>query len=91
MANYLKIIWQRLYGRDSKVAAEVARIAVLQQAAAKQRAEYAQETERAALAAATPPQPGSLSLSRERVEEAEAAYRVALQAWDNKQSRQNSR
>jgi hypothetical protein len=34
--------------------------------------------------------PEPLSLSRKRVEEAEAAYTVALQAWDNKQSRQRS-
>ena len=33
----------------------------------------------------------SLTLSRKRVEEAEVAYSVALQAWDNKQSRQKSR
>ena len=89
MANYLNILWQRWYGRDSKVKTEVARIAVLQQAAAKRRAEYAEEKDRAALTGTTPPQ-GPLNVSRKRVEEAEAAYTVALQAWDNKQSRQKS-
>ena len=93
MANYLKKLWRRLYGRNAKGAAEVEQIAVLQQAAAQRRAEYAQE-EQAALTATTPPQAssqGSLTLSRKRVEEAEVAYSVALQAWDNKQSRQKSR
>ena len=91
MTNYLKIIWQRWCGRDSAVAAEVARLTVLQQAAAKRRAEYAQEKERAALGGTMllhTQEP--LSSSRKRVEEAEAAYTVALQAWDNKQSRQKS-
>ena len=93
MANCLKIVWRRLYGRNAKGAAEVEQIAVLQQAAARRRAEYAQE-EQAALTATTPPQAssqGSLTLIRKRMEEAEAAYSVALQAWDNKQSRQKSR
>lgn len=91
MANYLKIVWQRWCGRNSTVAAEVARIAVLQQAAAKRRAEYAEETQRRALAGTMLlPAQEPLSLSRKRVEEAEAAYTVALQAWDNKQSRQKS-
>jgi len=89
MANYLKIIWQRWCGRDSAVAAEVARLTVLQQAAAKRRAEYAEEKERAALTGTTPPHV-PLNIFRKRVEEAEAAYTVALQAWDNKQSRQKS-
>lgn len=90
MANYLKIVWQRLFGRDSTAAAEVARIAVLQQAAARRRAEYAEEKERAALTVTTPSLV-PLSLRRKQVEEAETAYSVALQAWDNKQSRQKSR
>lgn len=90
MANYLKILWQRLFGSDSKAEAELARIAVAQQAAIQRRAEYAQVKERAARTGTTPPQ-GLLSLSQKRVEEAEAAYSVALQAWDNKQSRQKSR
>ena len=94
MANYLKKLWRRLYGRNAKGAAEVEQIAVLQQAAAQRRAEYAQEEQAAALTATTPPQASSqglLTLSRKRVEEAEVAYSVALQAWDNKQSRQKSR
>ena len=41
-------MWRRLYGRNAKGAAEVEQIAVLQQAAAQRRAEYAQE-EQAAL------------------------------------------
>ena len=91
MANYLKIVWQRWCGRDSAVAAEVTHIAVLQQAAAKRRAEYAQETQRMALAGTMLLQVrDTLSLSRRRAEEAEAAYTVALQVWDNKQSRQKS-
>jgi hypothetical protein len=84
-------VWQRWCGRDSAVAAEVAHIAALQQAAAKRRAEYAAEKERAALAGTMLLQARDmLSLSRKRVEEAETAHTVALQAWDNKQSRQRS-
>ena len=90
MANYLKKLWRRLHSRNAKVAAEVEQIAVLQQAAARRRAEYAQEEQAAALTATPPPQT-SLTLSRKRMEEAEVAYSVALQAWDNKQSRQKSR
>ncbi|MDQ2800786.1 MAG: hypothetical protein M3Y13_14240 [Armatimonadota bacterium] len=52
------------------------RLAVLQQTAAGRRAEYA----------ATPDQ-----AARTRMEEAEAAHTAALQAWENKQSRQKSR
>lgn len=81
MANFLNILWQRLSPDDSKVKAEVERIAVLQQTAARRRAEYAEEKERSA----------SLSSSRKRMEEAEAAHTAALQAWENKQSRQKSR
>lgn len=90
MANYLTLLWQRLSAPDSKVKAEVERIAVLQQTAASRRAEYAEEKERAALTGdASPPSP--LASSRKRMEDAEAAHTAALQAWDNKQSRQKSR
>ena len=58
MANYLKKLWRRLYGRNAQGAAEVEQIAVLQRAAARRRAEYAQEeqarlTEKAAESGAT--------------------------------------
>ncbi len=70
---------------NSKTKAEVDRIAVLQQTAAKRRAEYAAEKEK------TDPLPDALAASRKRMEEAEAAHTSALQAWENKQSRQKSR
>lgn len=90
MANYLTLLWQRLSANDSKVKAEVERIAVLQRTAASRRAEYAEEKERAARAGDAS-LPGSLSSSRQRMEEAESAHTAALQAWENKQSRQKSR
>lgn len=90
MANYLKLLWQRLSAQDSKVKAEVAHLAVLQQAAALRRAEHAQEKERAARTGEASSS-GSLSSSRKRMEDAEAAHTAALQAWENKQSRQKSR
>lgn len=90
MANYLTLLWQRLSANDSKVKAEVERIAVLQRTAASRRAEYAEEKERAALTGEAPP-PGPLAASRKRMEDAEVAHTAALQAWENKQSRQKSR
>ncbi len=89
MANYLKLLWQRLSAQDSKVKAEVERLAVLQQTAASRRAEYAEEKERAARTGDASPA-GPLSSSRKRMEDAEATHTAALQAWENKQSRQKS-
>lgn len=90
MVNYWKLLWQRLSAQDSKVKAEVERLAVLQQTAADRRAEYAEEKEKAARMGNESP-PGLLSSSRTRMEEAEAAHTAALQTWENKQSRQKSR
>ena len=90
MANYWNLLWQRVSAPDLKDKAEVERIAALQQTAAKRRAEYAEEKERAAQAGDAAP-PGPLASSRKRVEDAEAAHTAALQAWENKQSRQKSR
>ena len=90
MANYWNLLWRRVSARDTKDNAEVERIAALQQAAANRRAEYAVEKERAALAGDESP-PGPLAVSRKRMEEAEAAHTVALQTWQNKESRQKSR
>lgn len=81
MTNYWNLIRQRFTASDTKTNAEVARIADLQQAAASRRAEYAAEKERGE----------TLPASRKRMEEAEAAHTAALQAWENKQSRQKSR
>jgi hypothetical protein len=64
---------------------EVQRIAALQVAAANRRAEYArmkQQNEASDDAA--------LSFGRKRMEEAESAHMAALQAWENRQSRQKS-
>ena len=93
MAKYLKNLWRRLFSDDSQAKAEteVTRIAIAQQAAVRRRAEYAAAQEQAAQAGTTSPPPEALSSSRKRVEEAEAAYSLALQKWDNKQSRQKSR
>ena len=90
MANYFTSLWQRLSAQDSKVKAEVEHLAVLQQTAAQRRAEYAEEKERAAQTGDASP-PGPLASSRQRMEDAEAAHIAALQAWENKQSRQKSR
>ena len=76
MTNYWKLLWQRVSAEDSKVKAELARIAVLQQAAAARRAEYALAQDDAA---------------RKRMADAELAHTAALQSWENKQSRQKSR
>ncbi len=86
----LQYIWQRMAAPKVTAETEVERIAVLQQAAAARRAEYAAEKERVMLETALPS--SSLpSSSRRQVEEAEAAYAMALQAWENGQSRQKLR
>ena len=86
----LQILWQRMAAPKVPAETEVERIAVLHQAAAARRAEYAAEKERVTLETAQPS--SSLpSSSRKQVEEAETAYATALQAWENRQSRQTSR
>ncbi len=89
MGNYFTLLWRRLSAQDTKTRAEVERLAVLQQTAAGRRAQYAQKKEEAALNGGA--SPDVLALSRARMEEAEAAHTAALQAWENKQSRQKSR
>lgn len=83
MIHWLKNMWQSLHKSDAKTDAEVERIAALQQAAVQRRAEYAAEQERASENA-----PGTDA--RKRVQEAEAAYAAALQAWDDKQFRRRT-
>jgi hypothetical protein len=89
MANYFKTFWQRLTASDGDDKAEVDRIAALQKAASARRKEYAAMKEQADLAV-----DGSLhsalSNSRKRMEEADTAHIVALQKWQNKESRQRS-
>lgn len=91
----LQILWQRMAAPKVPAETEVERIAVLHQAAAARRAEYAAEKERVTLETAQPssslPSSSLPSSSRKQVEEAEAAYATALQAWENRQSRQTSR
>jgi|GEM_PF-3517485 len=90
MENYFTYLWQRFSAQDSKVNAEIERLAVLQKTAASRRAEYAEKKEEAARSGEASP-PGPLDASRRRMEEAEAAHTAALQAWENKQSRQKTR
>ena len=90
MTNYWKLLWRRVSAEDSKIKAELAQIAVLQQTAAGRRAEYARLKEQAEQAIETQ-SPALLADSRKRMEEAEAAHTAALQIWENKQSRQKSR
>lgn len=90
MENYLTLLWRRFSAQDSKGNVEIERLAVLQQTAANRRAEYAEMKTQAALAGEAA-SPGQLAVSRERMEEAETAHTAALQAWENKQSRQKSR
>ena len=81
MTNPWNLLRQRFSASDTKSKAEIAQIGILQQAAAQRRAEYAAEKEK------SEPQPAT----RKRMEAAEAAHTAALQAWENKQSRQKSR
>ncbi len=86
----LQFLWPREAVKKVTAETEVERIAGLQQAAAARRAEYAAEKERAALET-NPPFSSLPSSCRRQVEEAEVAYAAALQAWENRQSRQKSR
>jgi glucose dehydrogenase len=87
----LQYFWQRLAAPKVTAETELQRIAALQQAAVARRAEYAAaEQERVALEA-TQPTSGRPSTSRKQVQEAEVAYAMALQAWQNRQSGQKSR
>jgi hypothetical protein len=90
MANYFTGIWERFTGPDLTSKAEVDRIAMLQQAASARRKEYAEKKQHVAISGdaslAAP-----LASSRKRMEDAETAHMVALQNWENKQSRQKSR
>jgi len=91
VANYWQRLWRRLSGRDREPLAltEVEQIDRLQRTARLLRAEYAERAEQSArLGEASLAQP--LSYSRRRMELAEAAHAVALQKWENKQSRQRS-
>ena len=90
MATWLKTMWQLLHYKELMARAEVDRIASLQQSAKRRRAEYAEEKERVARMEKAP-LPSPLPVSRKRVEEAEAAYATALQAWDNKEFRRRPR
>ncbi len=87
----LQFFWQRSTAPKVTAQTEVERIAGLQQAAIARRAEYAAEREQAAPETERTALPGLPPPSRKRVEEAEHAYAVALQAWENGQSRLNSR
>ncbi len=89
----LQFLWPRLSAPKVTVQTEVERIAGLQQAAIARRAEYAAEREQAALETDPPfsSLPSSSRRQVEEAEEAEVAYAVALQAWENGQSRLNSR
>jgi hypothetical protein len=85
----LQFFWQRSSAPKVTAPTEVERLAGLQQAAIARRAEYASEREQAAPETERTGLPGLPPPSRKRVEEAEHAYAVALQAWENGQSRVN--
>jgi len=84
MANYMTLLWQRFSTKDTKNNGEIERIGALQQTAAARRAEYAEMKAQDIPA-------GPLSASRKRMEETDSAHAAALQAWENRQSRQKSR
>jgi hypothetical protein len=88
MENLLKTAWQRLRGGKEAVQADVARIAMLQEAAKKRRAEYAAAQEQATTGGGSPERLASI---RKRVQEAEAAYATAMHLWDDKHFRRKTR
>ena len=90
MESSLKLVWQRFSGHDSRGKDEVQRIAVLQQAAVRRRAEYAEKKEQADLTGDETLR-NMVFVCRRLMEEAESAHMIALQKWENKQSRQKSR
>ncbi len=86
----LQSFWERLAAKKVPVQTELEQIAVLQKSAAARRAEYAAEKERV-MREASPASSTLLLSSQRQVQEAEAAYALALQTWENRQFRQNSR
>lgn len=89
MLDYLKSILRQLSATESNTDDEVERIAFLQQTAVRRRAEYHEKKEQATRNDDTQ-NIDSLSFYRKRMEEAEKAHMVALQKWENKQSKQKS-
>jgi len=88
MTNYFKQLFQGWFAAPSTTSdSEVERIAILQKAASKRRAEYAEKKARSASDATLT---NALLSSRKLMEEAESAHLAALQKWENKQFRQRS-
>jgi len=83
MTTWLDTLRQRLPSREKNEKAEIDRIAALQEAAKRGRADFAQARERAATLDGAQAQT-LLASGRQRVEEAEVAYAAAMQAWDDK-------
>ncbi len=86
MTYWQKVLRLLLHYREVKAQAEVDRIGALQETAKRRRAELAAEQERAAQTTSAASQT-TLAVSRKRVTEAEAAYAMAIQLWDDKQFR----
>jgi hypothetical protein len=89
MNNYMELLRQRLNLPSAKSVNEVERIAALQKTAASRRAEYAEKRKHADLNG-DESVAGTLATYRKRMEEAEKTYMVALQRYENLQSKQKS-
>ena len=90
MPGFFETILRILFPPQVNSEADVERIHSLQLAATARRAEHA-EKQAQADESGNPAHAGPQSVSWKKMKEAEAAHIAALQAWENKESRQRSR
>lgn len=90
MSQWLKQIRDLFYKPEQRGLDEVDRIRQLKQAAQDRRQEFAARRAREE-EIGVPPSPSVLATEKQAVEEAENAYALALQAWDNRQWRLRGR
>ena len=90
MANWWRVLWGKVPGPTAIPLTEVERITALQRVASHRRAEFAALQEQGAAAGDSASHSAAEVVSRKRMKDAESAHMAALQAWQNKESRQRS-
>ena len=86
---YLKRLWHKAFSSESRDRDELDRLGALQQVASSRRSEYAEAKEKAGLTFDAPPS-SALAAVRKRMDDAETAHYLALQKWENRESKQKS-
>jgi len=86
---YLKRLWRNATSSESRDRDELDRLGALQQVASSRRSEYAEAKEKAGLKG-DDTQSSALAAVRKRMDDAETAHYLALQKWENRESRQKT-